>query len=270
MKRRKRKHHTGALVVLCAVLAGVTVLALWITETTKEYQEEENQARQEQIQAVPIEENGASDENRRREYTEEQKERSREIYYANRETLILVNKNHKISGEYDPKLRKICKGRLMASSRLYQDLCELLEASPYSYWIASAYRTEERQQELIDEDIKKYQKQGMDWEAARERTLKTVMPAGYSEHQTGLALDILCSENTKMDISQANEKGNQWLAEHAHLYGFILRYPEDKEDITGILYEPWHFRYVGREAAKFLYENDMTLEEFYECLDVET
>lgn len=89
------------------------------------------------------------------------------------------------------------------------------------------------------------------------------MPAGYSEHQTGLALDILSSSNLNMDASQENTKENQWMKEHCYEYGFILRYPKDKENITQISYEPWHFRYVGKEAAKYMKENQLTLEEFH-------
>ena len=115
----------------------------------------------------------------------------------------------------------------------------------------------------------RYMAQGMSRKQALEKTYEQTMPAGKSEHETGLALDILCSENLNMDVTQANEPGNKWLAEHAHEYGFILRYPVDKEEITGILYEPWHFRYVGKEAALFLWESNLTLEEFWEILESE-
>ena len=89
------------------------------------------------------------------------------------------------------------------------------------------------------------------------------LPAGHSEHETGLSLDILCSGNTQMDLTQANEPGNRWLVEHCAEYGFILRYPKDKENITGIAFEPWHFRYVGKEAAQFMSSRGLTLEEFF-------
>lgn len=107
---------------------------------------------------------------------------------------------------------------------------------------------------------------GYSYETALRKTLEYTMPAGQSEHETGLALDILCSTNTIMDESQKGEPGNRWLAEHCHEYGFILRYPENKEEVTGIRYEPWHFRYVGREAAAYLTEKGWTLEEFYEAI----
>ena len=193
-----------------------------------------------------------------------------ELYEANKGLLVLVNREHALEeGLYEDNLRWICNGRLQASKALYDDLVDLLAAAGeegYQYWIASAYRSRERQQELVDEDVARYMAQGMSRQQALEKTYEQTMPAGKSEHETGLALDILCSENLNMDATQAEEPGNQWLAEHAHEYGFILRYPADKEEITGILYEPWHFRYVGKEAAAFLWEHDLTLEEFWGIL----
>jgi D-alanyl-D-alanine carboxypeptidase len=191
----------------------------------------------------------------------------RQIYENNPELLVLVNKEHELDEDYDSKLRSICKGRLMASDRLYEDLCAMLHAAGtegYDYWIASAYRSRERQQELVDEDVSALMQKGFSYEDALEETLRETMPAGYSEHETGLALDILCSGNTAMDVSQADEPGNQWLMQHCQEYGFILRYPEDKVSVTEIDYEPWHFRYVGKEAARYITEHGLTLEEFVE------
>ena len=191
----------------------------------------------------------------------------RRLYEENEKLLILINWEHELEeGAYEDTLRSICNGRLQASDYLYEDLVDMLAAAGeegYQYWIASAYRSRQRQQELIDEDVAAYQAKGYSYQEALEKTYEQTMPAGRSEHESGLALDILCSENVNMDVSQADEPGNQWLAAHAHEYGFILRYPQDKEDITGIYYEPWHFRYVGKEAAEYLWENQLTLEEFY-------
>jgi D-alanyl-D-alanine carboxypeptidase len=191
----------------------------------------------------------------------------RQIYENNPELLVLVNKEHELDEDYDSKLRSICKGRLEASDRLYEDLCAMLHAAGtegYDYWIASAYRSRERQQALVDEDVSALMQKGFSYEDALEETLRETMPAGYSEHETGLALDLLCSGNTAMDVSQADEPGNQWLMQHCQEYGFILRYPEDKVSVTEIDYEPWHFRYVGKEAAQYIMEHGLTLEEFVE------
>lgn len=193
-----------------------------------------------------------------------------EIYNNNKELLILANRNHPLPEGYIPSLRYICSGRLEASSELYDSLVQMLEDAKlqgYSYWIASAYRSAERQQQLVDEDVYTCMGRGMSYDDALEEVYRETMPAGCSEHQTGLALDILCSGNSVMDASQKNEPGNKWLRKNCYKYGFILRYPEDKSSITGVNFEPWHFRYVGKEAAKFIMKNDITLEEFYMALE---
>lgn len=196
-----------------------------------------------------------------------------EIYEADAELLVLVNWENELQDLiYKEKLRSICNGRLQASEYLYEDLVSLLAAAKadgYEYWIASGYRSRQRQQALVDEDVAYYQSQGMSYEEALHQTYLQTMPAGKSEHETGLALDILYGENPQMDLSQADTAGNRWLAESAHKYGFILRYPEDAEEITGIDYEPWHYRYVGKDAAEFLYQNKLTLEEFHDLLDLQ-
>lgn len=199
-------------------------------------------------------------------FTEAEKAACKEIYENNPDLLVLVNKEHELDVNYDPQLRSICKGRLETSDRMYQSLTEMLKAAGeagYDYWIASAYRSRQRQQELIDEDVQALMQKEWSYENALEETLRETMPAGHSEHETGLALDILCSGNTDMDESQANEPGNQWLVANCADYGFILRYPKGKEAVTGIDYEPWHFRYVGREAAQYMTEHGVTLEEFW-------
>ncbi|MBR2807404.1 MAG: M15 family metallopeptidase, partial [Oscillospiraceae bacterium] len=85
---------------------------------------------------------------------------------------------------------------------------------------------------------------------------------GTSEHQLGLALDIVDTNERQLNSTQANNATQQWMMENCWKYGFILRFPEDKEDITGIIYEPWHYRYVGKEAAKEITEQGVCLEEY--------
>ena len=203
------------------------------------------------------------------EITPEIRQECQKLYAGNEDLLMLVNKEHELSASHQPALRSICRGRLQAADVLYKDLCAMLEAggdAGYEYWIASAHRDRSYQQGLVDEDVEKYMSKGYSYEAALQKTYEYTMPPGQSEHETGLALDILCSTNTIMDESQKGEPGNRWLVEHCHEYGFILRYPEGKEAVTGIQYEPWHFRYVGREAAAYLAKKGWTLEEFYGAL----
>lgn len=197
------------------------------------------------------------------------KKEARRIWRENEELLILVNKEHALPQDYQPSLRSICKGRLQAAEVLYDDLVAMLADAGkegYQFYFASAYRSADYQQKLIDGDIRKKMKEGESYEQALNRIYRQVMPSGYSEHETGLALDLLASGNENLDKTQETCPGNQWLREHCMEYGFILRYPKEKEAETGIDYEPWHFRYVGKEAAKYLSENNLTLEEFWELV----
>ncbi len=191
----------------------------------------------------------------------------RKIYKKQKQDLVLVNAEHVIENSYDSSLRSICRGRLQASERLYSALSQMLSDAGeqgYHFWIASAYRSKERQQKLVDEDVAKAMRKGLSYRQALRETYRETMPAGHSEHQTGLALDILCSGNMAMDASQKAEPGNRWLRKNCSHYGFILRYPEEKSDITGVSFEPWHFRYVGREAAEYMQKEGITLEEFWD------
>ena len=198
------------------------------------------------------------------------KQKAMEIYNKNKESLVLVNKKHKLSEDYDGELTEICDGRLEASERLYEALNEMIRAGGnegYSFFIASAYRSPQRQQQLLENDVRDFMNQGMSYDKARKEAMKQTMPAGYSEHETGLALDIMTSENLVLDENQEKMAGNKWMRKNCWKYGFILRYPKDKQKITKISYEPWHFRYVGKDAAKFMHKNNLTLEEFVGMLE---
>ena len=94
------------------------------------------------------------------------------------------------------------------------------------------------------------------------RFTQETMPPGYSEHETGLAVDIVSFGYQVLDGKQENTNENKWLRENCSKYGFILRYPKEKEEITGISYEPWHFRFVGKEAAEEITRQGITLEEY--------
>ena len=193
--------------------------------------------------------------------------KAQEIYEGNKKILVLVNASNELSQDYDPKLGTICNGRLKASRRLKDALVDMLQDASeegHQFWIASAWRSREKQQKLVDEDVQEAMRKGMSYEEALQETYKETMPAGCSEHETGLALDILCAGNTVLDQSQEEEPGNQWLRKNSWRYGFILRYPKGKKKVTGIRYEPWHFRYVGKKAAAYMHKYDLTLEEFWE------
>lgn len=138
----------------------------------------------------------------------------------------------------------------------YKAMHAAAQADGYTLWISSGYRSPEKQQQLIDAEVKKNMRdEGLDEESALQKAMLTMTEPGYSEHNTGLAIDL--NGVTSIDTPEY-----EWLCEHAPEYGFILRYPENKEDITGIDFEGWHFRYVGVEHAKYITEHNMCLEEY--------
>lgn len=123
----------------------------------------------------------------------------------------------------------------------------------------SAYRTNQEQEKLYQEKLDAYISDGYSKKQAITMTEGWVAKPGFSEHETGLAIDINAESGDADEVYS-------WLANNSYKYGFIVRYPTNKSNITGINYEPWHFRYVGEEVAEYIYKNDLTLEEYIECL----
>lgn len=178
--------------------------------------------------------------------------------------LLLVNKTHELSEDYDVTLATLPDGHQVAEP-VYDDLMDMLsdaEEAGYSVIVASAYRTRQRQEQLLQQEIRKNRWNGMTQEEAEDDALLTVAPYGYSEHETGYAVDLVASNNQMLDDTQETTGANIWLRRNCQQYGFILRYPKGKEDITGYSYESWHFRYVGKEAAQEMSAEHMTLEEY--------
>lgn len=268
-KKRNRKSGLWLRYGIVALLSAMLTLALQgiLHMTAEDMEEKDGVVFKNILIQDEMDTQAASESSADAEWQEALQEEAKALLLDHPTLLMLVNAEHACEEDKMPVLRTICNGRLQAADDMYADLCDMLEAASeqgHSFWIASAYRSKERQQELIDQYVIDNMRKGMTREEALEEVMKESMPAGYSEHQTGLALDVLASSNTTMDREQENTQENQWLQEHCYEYGFVIRYPENKEDITGISYEPWHIRYVGKEAAAFMQENDLCLEELWE------
>ena len=128
--------------------------------------------------------------------------------------------------------------------------------------VLSSYRTQEYQEGLFQKKIKFYLDQGYNQEDARRLAATVIAVPGTSEHQLGLAVDIIDTRSWSLNEGQADLPAQQWLMENSWKYGFILRFPADKTDVTGIIYEPWHYRYVGKQVAEEIYKAGLTLEEY--------
>lgn len=182
--------------------------------------------------------------------------------------LLLVNRSHPLTEDYRPQTRSIGYS-IPVDVRIYDALKTMLNdgnRQGCSLLVCSGYRSYERQVELYEEDVTKYMRRGYSYEKACELTEGTLLPPGTSEHQAGLAVDIVATTRQVLDSGFENTREGKWLAAHAHEYGFILRYPKDKVGITQIEYEPWHFRYVGVEAAAEIHELGCCLEEYIDIL----
>ncbi|MDE7364529.1 MAG: M15 family metallopeptidase [Ruminococcus sp.] len=173
--------------------------------------------------------------------------------------LILVNSKNAVPKDYKIELTKLSNG-ICVDSRIYPDLQQMFDDARNDgvYPVVSeGYRTHEEQQNMMNDKIDSFIYEGYSKNEAKKLAENWVAEAGKSEHELGLALDI----NADTFFSSDEEVYN-WLAENAYKYGFILRYPPDKKYITGIDYEPWHYRYVGTETAYEIYSRQVTLEEY--------
>lgn len=178
--------------------------------------------------------------------------------------LTLVNPWNKIAENYSVQTVTLSNG-LEVDERCYPDLQDMMDAcraDGLSPVICSAYRTWEYQEQLFQAKVASLVAEGCDQSSAEIEAGKVVAVPGTSEHQLGLALDIVDLNNQLLDESQEDTAVQKWLMEHSWEYGFILRYPTEKSDITGIIYEPWHYRYVGKEDAERIHTLGITLEEY--------
>lgn len=175
--------------------------------------------------------------------------------------LVLVNKWHPLQEETEAEFTLLSNGQ-QVDKRIYPDLQQMFDdarAEGVYPIVREGYRTHKQQTEVYDDKVAAYMKEGYIRVIAEKLAGQWVAVPGSSEHELGLAVDI----NADKDRSD-NYTVYSWLADNAWKYGFILRYPQGKERITGIDYEPWHYRYVGKEAAEQIYEEGITLEEYLE------
>lgn len=180
--------------------------------------------------------------------------------------LVLINKQHPIPEEYDFKLGTI-KDNMQCDERIIEDLLLMLQAAKndgLNLVIQSPYRTLDRQEYNFNKRIKLYMAQGASYMDAYKTASQAITVPGCSEHEVGLALDITSDTHSSLTEAFSETPEGKWLAEHSCEYGFTLRYPSGKEYITSIEYEPWHFRYVGREAAMIMHDENICLEEFWD------
>ena len=177
--------------------------------------------------------------------------------------LILVNDDYRVPRNYEVELTELSNGEKV-DSRIYPQLQQMFDdarAAGLELFVREGYRTTQEQKDIMDERIQQYLEEGYSRGEAKERAEEYVAESGTSEHELGIAVDI------NADTSKCSSDAvYTWLANNAYKYGFIKRYPDDKTEITGVNNEPWHYRYVGVDAAWEIQEKGLCLEEYIESL----
>ncbi len=190
--------------------------------------------------------------------------------YSEYSALILVNPWNYIPEDYTVELENV-QGKYNLDAKAAESARNFVAAAGkagYDMVLCSAYRTVEKSAELYSKKVDEFINAGYDEASAKVQAAKWVAPPGTSEHHTGLAMDLVSSDYwgyySDLEHDYENFDSFKWMYKHCAEFGFILRYPKDKQDITGITYEPWHYRYVGVEAATYIMENGLCLEEYLE------
>lgn len=173
--------------------------------------------------------------------------------------LIVVNPWNRIPEDYSVSLTELSNGKKI-DSRIYpalQEMFDAMRADGIYPVVGEGYRTRAEQQQMMDDKISSFILQGYSQKDAKQLAKELVAEPGTSEHELGIAVDINADH-----LMSENEEVYAWLADYAYQYGFILRYPQYKYSVTGFDYEPWHYRYVGKETALAIYTQQITLEEY--------
>lgn len=246
-ERRRQKRYREAMrnrIIAAVLLAGIIVGAIFIIKGCKKddapVDEDQNQPAADVMK--PVDDQPKVDD----------------------ELLTLVNPWNPLPDDWTVDLVTLDDGHRV-DSRCYEAYMEMInacKAAGYSPVNCSGYRTQETQQSLYDNKVQRLISSGMSEEEAKAEAAKAVAIPGTSEHQLGLAVDLVDANMQDLTSAQESTETQKWLMANSWRYGFIHRYPNGKTDITGIIYEPWHYRYVGKAAAQEIFNRDITLEEY--------
>lgn len=203
--------------------------------------------------------------------TEIEPEEEEDINADNKWAMFLVNKQNPLPDNYDSIIETelVYEGDRdgyvdKRAAKYAKDMFAAALEDGIDLWVVSSYRTIQYQQDNFDRSVQQRMDNGMTYDDAYADTLREVAMPGESEHNAGLAMDIMSAEYTSMDDAGfENTKAFAWLDEHAAEYGFILRYPKNKESVTEIIYEPWHYRFVGVYYANEIKKSGLCLEEYF-------
>lgn len=256
---------TIVTIALIGLLGVGTAAGIFLSDRSQQQEPPSADVQQEEKEEAPVEsssqkeEQGQSSQGTKQQQLAEEFAKEKEEYY-----LLLANAENPLPQDWSIQTEEVQNGYEM-DKRAAPAMREMIQAAKedgVELMLCSAYRSVEKQQQLFDRSQQAYMAQGMSEEEAYAKTATETAIPGTSEHQTGLAADIVTPTYQMLDAGFADTPAGQWLSEHAAEYGFVLRYPQDKQEVTGIIYESWHYRFVGKTHAKLMKESGLCLEEY--------
>lgn len=256
---------TIVTIALIGLLGVGTAAGIFLSDRSQQQEPPSADIQQEEKEEAPVEsssqkeEQGQSSQETKQQQLAEEFAKEKEEYY-----LLLANAENPLPQDWSIQTEEVQNGYEM-DKRAAPAMREMIQAAKedgVELMLCSAYRSVEKQQQLFDRSQQAYMAQGMSEEEAYAKTATETAIPGTSEHQTGLAADIVTPTYQMLDAGFADTPAGQWLSEHAAEYGFVLRYPQDKQEVTGIIYESWHYRFVGKTHAKLMKESGLCLEEY--------
>ena len=256
---------TIVTIALVGLLGVGTAAGIFLSDRSQQQEPPSADVQQEEKEEVLVEssfqkeEQEQSSQETKQQQLAEEFAKEKEEYY-----LLLANAENPLPQDWSIQTEEVQNGYEM-DKRAAPAMREMIQAAKedgVELMLCSAYRSIEKQQQLFDRSQQAYMEQGMSEEEAYAKTATETAIPGTSEHQTGLAADIVTPTYQMLDAGFADTPAGQWLSEHAAEYGFVLRYPQDKQEVTGIIYESWHYRFVGKTHAKLMKESGLCLEEY--------
>ena len=256
---------TIVTIALIGLLGVGTAAGIFLSDRSQQQEPPSADVQQEEKEEAPVEsssqkeEQGQSSQETKQQQLAEEFAKEKEEYY-----LLLANAENPLPQDWSIQTEEVQNGYEMdkRAAPAMREMIQEAKEDGVELMLCSAYRSVEKQQQLFDRSQQAYMAQGMSEEEAYAKTATETAIPGTSEHQTGLAADIVTPTYQMLDAGFADTPAGQWLSEHAAEYGFVLRYPQDKQEVTGIIYESWHYRFVGKTHAKLMKESGLCLEEY--------
>ena len=257
---------TIVTIALIGLLGVGTAAGIFLSDRSQQQEPPSADIQQEEKEEAPVESSSQKEEEQEQSSQETKQQQLAEEFAKEKEEyyLLLANAENPLPQDWSIQTEEVQNG-YEVDKRAAPAMREMIQAAKedgVELMLCSAYRSVEKQQQLFDRSQQAYMAQGMSEEEAYAKTATETAIPGTSEHQTGLAADIVTPTYQMLDAGFADTPAGQWLSEHAAEYGFVLRYPQDKQEVTGIIYESWHYRFVGKTHAKLMKESGLCLEEY--------